>query len=149
MAYPVPAKAFLQPSSGTAMLFAPFECTNPPPPVPPFLLRQNLVTRNIASEAESLMVAISTLRVKQDYGVCPGTTACQACTGRKDFMFSNICTHTIFTAFADALLERLIKGSGKSILLVRRIHHSGKTRLSRMCCQHTYSLYMSGYRVPN
>jgi len=31
MAYPVPTKAFLQPSSDTTMLFAPFRCTHPPP----------------------------------------------------------------------------------------------------------------------
>jgi len=42
MAYPVPTKAFLQPSSDTTMLFAPFSCTHPPPSAPPFLLMQNL-----------------------------------------------------------------------------------------------------------
>jgi len=31
------------------MLFAPFSCTHPPPPVPPFLLAQNLSLKNIVS----------------------------------------------------------------------------------------------------
>ena len=48
MAHPVPTKAFLQPSPEAAMLFAPFRCTHPPPPVPPFLLKQNLSPKNIA-----------------------------------------------------------------------------------------------------
>jgi len=30
------------------MLFAPFGCTHPPPPVPPFLLTQNLSPKDIA-----------------------------------------------------------------------------------------------------
>ena len=38
MALPVPTKAILQVSSDMAMLFAPFGCTHPPPPVLPFLL---------------------------------------------------------------------------------------------------------------
>jgi len=32
----------LKTSPDAAMLFAPFRCTHPPPPVPPFLLTQNL-----------------------------------------------------------------------------------------------------------
>ena len=31
-----------------AMLFAPFGCTHPPPPVPPLLLTQNLSPKDIA-----------------------------------------------------------------------------------------------------
>ena len=34
-------------SPDTAMLFAPFRCTHPPPPVLPFLLTQNLSTKDI------------------------------------------------------------------------------------------------------
>ena len=30
------------------MLSAPFECTHPPPPIPPFLLKQNLSPKDIA-----------------------------------------------------------------------------------------------------
>ena len=30
------------------MLFIPFGCTHPPPPVPPFLLMQNLSPKDIA-----------------------------------------------------------------------------------------------------
>ena len=48
MALPVPTKAYLQVSPDTAMLFAPFGCTHPPPPVPPFLLTQNLSPKDIA-----------------------------------------------------------------------------------------------------
>jgi len=32
----------------TAMLLAPFGCTHPPPPVPPFLFMQNLSPKDIA-----------------------------------------------------------------------------------------------------
>ena len=35
-------------SPDAAMLFAPFRCTHPPPPVPPFLLTQNLSPKDIA-----------------------------------------------------------------------------------------------------
>jgi len=38
MALPVLTKAILQASPDMAMLFAPFGCTHPPPPVPPFQL---------------------------------------------------------------------------------------------------------------
>ena len=47
MAHPVPSKAFLQTSPEAAMLFAPFGCTHPPPPVSPFLLVQNLSPKDI------------------------------------------------------------------------------------------------------
>ena len=48
MAHRVLTKAFLQPSPVIAMLFAPFGCTHPPPPVMPFLLVQNLSPKEIA-----------------------------------------------------------------------------------------------------
>ena len=48
MALPVPTKLLLKMSSDVAMLFAPFGCTHPPPPVPPFLLTQNLSPKDIA-----------------------------------------------------------------------------------------------------
>ena len=58
MALLVPNKAFLQASPDIAMLFAPFRCTHPPPPVPPFLLMQNLSPKGHCqkwyNEAESL-----------------------------------------------------------------------------------------------
>jgi len=36
MAHPMPTKGFLKLSSEAHMLFAPFGCTHPPPPVPSF-----------------------------------------------------------------------------------------------------------------
>ena len=48
MALPVLTKTFLSRSPDTAMLFAPSGCTHPPPPVPPFLLSQNLSPKDIA-----------------------------------------------------------------------------------------------------
>ena len=45
MDHPVPTKAFLQPSPEAAMLFAPFVCTHPPPPVSPFVLAQSLFSK--------------------------------------------------------------------------------------------------------
>ena len=48
MALPVPTKTFLPHSPDTVMLFAPSGCTHPPPPVPPFLLSQNLSPKDIA-----------------------------------------------------------------------------------------------------
>ena len=48
MALPVPNKTFLPRSPDTAMLFAPSGCTHPPPPVPPFLLSQNLSPKDFA-----------------------------------------------------------------------------------------------------
>ena len=72
MAYPVPTKAFLQPSSDMTLLFALFGCTHPPPSTPPFLLMKNLqkmlciVTTETELEfhsANSYLCAISTSRV--------------------------------------------------------------------------------------
>ena len=48
MALPEPNKSLLKTSPDTAMLFAPFICTYPPPPVLPFLLAQNLSPKDIA-----------------------------------------------------------------------------------------------------
>jgi len=47
MADPVPTKASLQQSPEAAMLFAPFGCTHPLPPVLLFLLAQNLSPKDI------------------------------------------------------------------------------------------------------
>ena len=43
-----PTKGFVWPSTYMAMLFAPFGCAYLPPPVPPFLLTQNLSPKDIA-----------------------------------------------------------------------------------------------------
>jgi len=48
MALPVPIKSLLRMSQDVAMLFALFGCTHSPPPVPPFLLTQNLSPKVIA-----------------------------------------------------------------------------------------------------
>ena len=48
MALPVPTKSLLKTSPDMAMLFAPFRCTHLPPPVPLFLLKQNLSPKDIA-----------------------------------------------------------------------------------------------------
>ena len=48
MALPVPTKSLLKTRPDAAMLFAPFGCTHPSPPVPPFLLMQNLSPKDIA-----------------------------------------------------------------------------------------------------
>jgi len=48
MALPEPTKSPLKTSSDAAMLFAPFGYTHPPPPIPPFLLKQNLSPKDIA-----------------------------------------------------------------------------------------------------
>jgi len=48
MALPVPTKSLLKTSPDTDMLFAPFGCTYPPPPVLPVLLTQNLSPKDIA-----------------------------------------------------------------------------------------------------
>ena len=48
MAHSEPTKAFPKQSPETAMLSAPFRCTHPPPPIPPFLLKQNLSPKVIA-----------------------------------------------------------------------------------------------------
>ena len=44
---PVPTKLLLVTSPDTTMLFAPFRCTHPPPPILPFLLKQNLSPKDI------------------------------------------------------------------------------------------------------
>ena len=57
MALPVPTKSLLKTNPDAAMLFAPFRCTHPPPPVLPFLLKQNLSLKDIAgSEIRKLKV---------------------------------------------------------------------------------------------
>ena len=56
MAHSEPTNVFLKLSPETAMLSAPFRCTNPPPPVPPFLLKQNLFP---TSQDESFIPDIS------------------------------------------------------------------------------------------
>ena len=49
MALPVPTRSLLRTSPDAAMLFAPFGCTHPPPPVPPFLLtRTQNLTQNLS-----------------------------------------------------------------------------------------------------
>ena len=48
MPKPVPTKAFLQPAKAAAMCTAPRAETHPPPPIPPFLLVQNLSSKRIA-----------------------------------------------------------------------------------------------------
>ena len=48
MALPVPTRSLLKTNPDAAMLFAPFGCTHPSPPVPPFLLTQNLRPKDIA-----------------------------------------------------------------------------------------------------
>ena len=48
MAYPALTKAFLQADPTAAMHCHPEWCTHPPPPVPPFLLAQNLSSKQIA-----------------------------------------------------------------------------------------------------
>jgi len=48
MALPVPTKLLLEMSPNAAMLFAPFGCIQPLPPIPPFLLKQNLSPKDIA-----------------------------------------------------------------------------------------------------
>jgi len=62
MALPVPMLIQMIPEA--AMLFAPFGCTHPPPPIPPFLLKQNLSPKDIAGsdhEAESLVTLIGAM----------------------------------------------------------------------------------------
>ena len=66
VAHSEPTKAFSKQSPETAMLSAPFGCTHPPPPVPPFLLLQSL--QEVTSQEESFMPDISGYireRVKQ------------------------------------------------------------------------------------
>ena len=45
---PKPVKAFLQPAKAAAMCTASHVETRPPPPIPPFLLAQNLPSKRIA-----------------------------------------------------------------------------------------------------
>ena len=47
MAKPVPTKAFLQPAKAAAMCMALRAETHSPPPIPPFLLEQNLSSKQI------------------------------------------------------------------------------------------------------
>jgi len=63
MALPVPTKVFLQANPDTAMLFAPFGCTHPPPPVPSFLLMQNLSPKDIAG-SDIMKQKVSGLHMK-------------------------------------------------------------------------------------
>jgi len=48
VAHPEPIKVFPKLNPETAMLFVPFGCIHPPPPVPPFPSTQNLSPNNIA-----------------------------------------------------------------------------------------------------
>jgi len=48
VAHSEPTKVFPKWSPETAMLSAPFGCTHPPPPILPFLLKQNLSPKVIA-----------------------------------------------------------------------------------------------------
>ena len=48
LAYPAPTKGCSKLSPDTAMLFASFGYTHPPPPAPPFLLAQSLSPKDIA-----------------------------------------------------------------------------------------------------
>jgi len=48
MALLVPTKSFLETRRDAAMLFALLGCTHPPPPIPPYLLKQNLSPKDIA-----------------------------------------------------------------------------------------------------
>ena len=48
MAHSALTRAFLQPAATAAMHCHPEGCTHPPPPVPPFLLAQNLPSKRIA-----------------------------------------------------------------------------------------------------
>jgi len=48
VAHSEPTKAFSKRSPETAMLSAPFGCTHPLPPIPPFLLKQNLSPEVVA-----------------------------------------------------------------------------------------------------
>ena len=48
MAHLALTKAFLQAAGTAAMHCQPEQCTHPPPPVPPFLVAQNLSSKQIA-----------------------------------------------------------------------------------------------------
>jgi len=57
MAHPEPTKALLKQSPETAMLSTPFRCTHPPPPILPFLLKQNLSSKVIAGQGHKMKVS--------------------------------------------------------------------------------------------
>ena len=63
MALLVPTKSLLGTSPGAAMLFAPFRYTHPPPPVPPFLLTQNLSPTDIAESDIMKLLLITVVTV--------------------------------------------------------------------------------------
>ena len=79
MAYPAPTKGRSKLSPNAAMLFAPFGCTHPPPPAPPFLLAQSLSLKDIAGcDIMKLKVSrcrYATLGLK---GLIPGVQFCVA-----------------------------------------------------------------------
>ena len=67
MALQVPTKSLLQPSPYMAMLFAPIGSTQLPP-IPPYLLKQNLSPNDIAiMRAESLMKLIGVMGTKWNW----------------------------------------------------------------------------------
>ena len=68
-----PTKAFLQLSHDMAMLFAFCRLTFPPPPVPPFLLPQNLPPKDIARSELKLSHKVSPHKVIVQKGVKPST----------------------------------------------------------------------------
>jgi len=47
MALPVPTRLFLKVSPDMAMLFAPFRCTHPPPPILPFCWSRAYLQRTL------------------------------------------------------------------------------------------------------
>ena len=53
------AKVFLKLSPEMAIWSAPFGHTHPPPPILPFLLKQNLSLQEVTSQDESFMLDIS------------------------------------------------------------------------------------------
>jgi len=55
--YPAPTNGFSEPNPDTAMLFAPFGYIHPPPPVPPFLLTQNISPKDIAGRDIKLKIS--------------------------------------------------------------------------------------------
>ena len=66
MAFLVPTYSWAktQPSQDTVMLFAPCECTHPPPPVPPFLLMQNLPPRTLPEVIPVMKLKVSQYHMK-------------------------------------------------------------------------------------
>jgi len=68
MALTVPIKLLLEMSPYMAMLFAPFWCTHPPPPVPPFCWNRTYLQRTCRKwhhEAESLIMLIGTMGLRK------------------------------------------------------------------------------------